>query len=103
VKSWTLEAPGWTMRGPPIFFPCNSFKIYISPKAIISVFYSRCKFKKQIFCDKKIARISGKKNFEQKNAGRLLVAPTSFLARNFMSSGSFPKIKSNIPLMQNYG
>ncbi len=29
VKSWTLEAPGCTMRGPPIFFPCNSFKKYI--------------------------------------------------------------------------
>jgi hypothetical protein len=66
VKSWTLEVPGWTMRGPPIFFPCNSFKIYISPKAIISVFYSRCKFKKQIFCEKKLPEFLVKKFLNKK-------------------------------------
>ncbi len=41
VKSWTLEAPGWTVTGPHIFFfPAIPLNIYIPPKAIISDFYS---------------------------------------------------------------
>jgi hypothetical protein len=39
-------------RGPLFFFPAIPLNIYKPPKAIISDFYSWCKFKKQMFCKK---------------------------------------------------
>ncbi len=66
VKSWTLEALGWTMRGPPIFFPCNSSKIYIYlQRRLFRFFIPGVNSKNKSFV-RKIARISGKKKLNKK-------------------------------------
>jgi hypothetical protein len=62
MKSWTLEAPRWTMMGPPI---SSSFSAILkknkNPKGILSVFYSQCKFK-NIYFVRKFAKFLVSKN-----------------------------------------
>jgi hypothetical protein len=73
--------------------------IYISislQRRLFRFFFPGVNSKNKSFV-RKLPEFLVKKKIEQKNAGRLLVAPTPFFARNFMSSGSFSKIKSNVP------
>jgi len=52
----TLQAPGWTRRGPPIFFLEILFKIFFSKGNSFGFFFARVNSKNKSFI-RKIARI----------------------------------------------
>jgi hypothetical protein len=82
-KSWTFEAPRWTMMGAPLFFPAIFFYLFISSKGDSFGFFIPSLNSTKFWCQK----------IEQKNPGGVPVATASFFGGKFLSFGSFSKIK----------